>query len=196
MGSLDSLLHPKEDGTRTPKEDDIANALEYLNHSSQRPIVHSDLKPSNILLSNDITARISAFGLARFFDNASTASTMAVKETIGYIALEYATGGRVMASGDVYSFGIILLEMFNGRRPTDDIIQEIVDAQLQEEIDDFGVQKGSAATVVECVRSVLRMGLCCSCRLPKERVNMRDVAMKLQVIRESYVGDEALQMVC
>ena len=65
---------------------DIANALEYLHHSSQRPIVHYDLKPSNILLGNDLTAHISDFGLARFFDNVSTASTAAVKGTIGYIA--------------------------------------------------------------------------------------------------------------
>lgn len=95
-GSLDSLLHSKEDGSnvlchltlmqRLNITLDIANALEYLHHSSQRRIVHSDLKPSNILLSNDMTARISDFGLARFLDNASTSSTVVVKGTIGYIA--------------------------------------------------------------------------------------------------------------
>jgi hypothetical protein len=95
-GSLDSFLHPKEDATHGPCyltltqrlsiALDIANALEYLHHSSQRPIVHYDLKPSNILLGNDLTAHISDFGLARFFDNVSTASTAAVKGTIGYIA--------------------------------------------------------------------------------------------------------------
>lgn len=95
-GSLDSFLHPKEDGTHEPCyltltqrlsiALDIANALEYLHHSSQRPIVHSDLKPMNILLDNDMTARISDFALARFFDNVSFSSTAAVKGTIGYIA--------------------------------------------------------------------------------------------------------------
>ncbi|TVU25342.1 hypothetical protein EJB05_27834 [Eragrostis curvula] len=217
-GCLDLWLYPKEDGAqsylalaqRLTISLDIANALEYLHHSSQRPIVHYDLKPGNILLSSDMTACISDFGLARFFDNPSTTSTVAVKGTIGYIAPEYAAGGQVMAPGDVYAFGVILLEMFTGKRPTDDMFNdglsivsfveasfpdhmlEIVDAQLKEEIDDFG-DKESMETVVDCVRSVLRIGLSCTCRLPNQRMNMREVALKLQAIRESY---EALQFVC
>ncbi|KAJ1275544.1 hypothetical protein BS78_05G143800 [Paspalum vaginatum] len=219
-GSLDSLLHPMEEGSYGPHyltltqrlsiALDIGNALEYLHYSSQRPIVHSDLKPSNILLGNDMTAHISDFGLARFFDdNVSTASTTAVKGTIGYIAPEYASGGQVMDSGDVYAFGVILLEMFTGRRPTDDMfkdgmsivsfveasfpdrISEIIDARLLEEIDDFEAHKESTVTVMECVRSVLMVGLSCTCQSPKERMNMREVATKLQAIRGSYDGDEA-----
>ncbi|OEL14588.1 putative LRR receptor-like serine/threonine-protein kinase [Dichanthelium oligosanthes] len=223
-GSLDSVLHPKEDGTHGPCyltltqrlsiALDVANALEYLHHSSQRHIVHSDLKPSNILLSNDMTAHISDFGLARFFDDVSAAGTSVVKGTIGYIAPEYAGGGKVMASGDVYAFGIILLEMFAGRRPTDDMFKDgmsivsfveasfpdhmtdIVNAQLLEEIDDFEAQKESTVTAMECVQSVLRVGLSCTCHPPSERMSTREVAMKLRAIRESYDADEARQMGC
>ncbi|KAM0847207.1 hypothetical protein ACQ4PT_055164 [Festuca glaucescens] len=219
-GSLDSLLHLKEDGMHAPCyltliqrlsiALDIANALEYLHHNSQRPILHSDLKPSNILLADDMSARICDFGLARFCDKARSTSTVAAKGTIGYIAPEYATDGQVMASGDVYSFGVILMEMLTGRRPTDDVfrdgltivsfvdtsfpdqIQEILDAQLQEEIRDFEVQSGSTAMIIECVQSVLRIGLSCTFQTPNERLNMREVAMKLQAIRKSYVGDLAL----
>ncbi|CAL4981180.1 unnamed protein product [Urochloa decumbens] len=223
-GSLDSFLHPKEDGThgscfltltqRLSIAVDIANALEYLHHGSQRPIVHSDLKPSNILLDNDMTARICDFGLARFFDNVSTSSTSAVKGTIGYIAPEYAAGGRVMLSGDVYSFGIILLEMFTGRRPTDDTFKDgmsivsfveasfpdhiteiVVDAQLLEEIDDYEALKECTVTAMECVQSVLRVGLSCTCQSPNERMSTRELPMKLQAIKESYDVDEALQVV-
>ncbi|CAN6381312.1 unnamed protein product [Urochloa humidicola] len=223
-GTLDSFLHPKEDGTHGPCfltltqrlsiAVDIANALEYLHHSSQRPIVHSDLKPSNILLDNDMTARICDFGLARFFDNVSTTSNAAVKGTIGYIAPEYAAGGQVMPSGDVYSFGIILLEMFTGRRPTDDTfkdgmsivsfvdesfpdhILEMVDAQLLEEIDDFESLKESTVTAMGCVRSVLRVGLSCTCQSPSERMSTRELPMKLQALKESYDVDEVLQVAC
>ncbi|GJN04405.1 hypothetical protein PR202_ga21952 [Eleusine coracana subsp. coracana] len=220
-GSLDSLLYPKEDGTHTSCyltlaqrlaiACDIANALEYLHHGSQRSIVHSDLKPSNILLGIDMTAHISDFGLARFLDIASTTSTVAVKGTIGYIAPEYATGGPLMTPGDVYSFGIVLLEMFIGRRPTDDMfkdglsivsfveawstdhILEIVDAGLKEEINDFGDPNESMVTVVDCVQSVVRIGLSCTRRLPNERMNMIEVAQKLQALGMN-MGDEALQV--
>ncbi|CAO2144200.1 unnamed protein product [Urochloa humidicola] len=223
-GNLDTFLHPKEDGTHDPCflnltqrlsiAVDIANALEYLHQSSQRPIVHSDLKPSNILLDNDMTARICDFGLARFFDNVSTASTTAVKGTIGYIAPEYAAGGQVMPSGDVYSFGIILLEMFTGRRPTDDTfkdgmsivsfveasfpdhITEVADARLLEEIDDLEALKESTLTAMECVRSVLRVGLSCTCQSANERMSSRELLMKLQAIKESYDVDGALQLAC
>ncbi|CAN6372006.1 unnamed protein product, partial [Urochloa humidicola] len=158
--------------------------------------------------------RICDFGLARFFDNVSTTSTAAVKGTIGYIAPEYAAGGQVMPSGDVYSFGIILLEMFTGRRPTDDKfkdgmsivsfveasfpdhIMEIADVRLLEEIDDFEALKESTVTAMECVRSVLRVGLSCTCQSPNERMSTRELLMKLQAIKESYDVDEALQVAC
>ncbi|KAK3120165.1 hypothetical protein QOZ80_9AG0682840 [Eleusine coracana subsp. coracana] len=177
----------------------------------ERSIVHSDLKPSNILLGIDMTAHISDFGLARFLDIASTTSTVAVKGTIGYIAPEYATGGPLMTPGDVYSFGIVLLEMFIGRRPTDDMfkdglsivsfveawstdhILEIVDAGLKEEINDFGDPNESMVTVVDCVQSVVRIGLSCTRRLPNERMNMIEVAQKLQALGMN-MGDEALQV--
>lgn len=123
---------------------------------------------------------------------------------------ECATGGQVMAHGDVYSFGVILLEMFTGRQPTDDMfkdvlsivsfveasltdhILEIVHARIKEEIDDFGDPNESMVTVVDCVQSVLRIGLCCTHRLPNERMNMIVAAQKLQAVRESFIGDDAL----
>ncbi|CAK9323341.1 unnamed protein product [Citrullus colocynthis] len=95
---------------------DIARGL--LHNHCETPIVHCDLKPSNILLNHDMVAHVGDFGLARFMlegsnDQISFSQTMslALKGSIGYIPLEYDSGSRISIEGDIFSHGVLLLEM-------------------------------------------------------------------------------------
>ncbi|KAI3793182.1 hypothetical protein L1987_35797 [Smallanthus sonchifolius] len=104
---------------------DVASALDYLHNQCSTTIIHGDLKPRNILLDKDMIAHVGDFGLTRFFgtyldQNNSSGTT----GTIGYAPPEYGLGSVMTSSRDVYSFGILLLEVMTGKKPTDDVFTE------------------------------------------------------------------------
>uniref|UniRef100_A0ACD5V126 Uncharacterized protein n=1 Tax=Avena sativa TaxID=4498 RepID=A0ACD5V126_AVESA len=97
--------------------DGIAQGLLYMHKHSRLRVVHRDLKASNILLDRDMNPKISDFGLARIFcSNTTEANTTRVVGTHGYIAPEYASEGLFSTKSDVFSFGVLLLEIISGKR--------------------------------------------------------------------------------
>ncbi|RZS18963.1 hypothetical protein BHM03_00051311 [Ensete ventricosum] len=223
-GSLDEWLHPPERdergslrmlslGQRLNISIDVASALAYLHHHGPSPIVHCDLKPSNVLLDHDMVARVGDLGLARILNKIMSKSSSQQRSTnsvtligsIGYAAPEYGTGHKVSVQGDVYSFGMLLLEMFTAKRPTDDgfkyglnlhhYVERALPKHVVEIIDPnllLGGGEGEADELsmraVECIASVLRVGVSCSKGSPKERMQMEGVVKELHTIKDRLYG--------
>ncbi|KAL2317135.1 hypothetical protein Fmac_031011 [Flemingia macrophylla] len=216
-GSLESLLHNNEElesrnfslnlQNRLNIALDVADALDYLHHGSEEPIVHCDIKPSNVLLDDNSVAHLGDFGLARLlnmvtgYSSRDQVSSSAIRGTIGYVPPEYGVGVHVSTKGDVYSYGILLLEMLTGKKPTDNMfgeglslhkfcdmaipegVTEIVDSRLVVSTaeEGRGVRKSN---IRECLVSFARIGVACSAELPYQRMEIKDVIMELHTIKK------------
>ncbi|XP_020160241.1 phytosulfokine receptor 1 [Aegilops tauschii subsp. strangulata] len=125
-GSLDHWLHEKPDGPsrlnwqrRLQIAKGAARGLAYLHLSCEPHILHRDIKSSNILLDENFEAQLADFGLARLICPYDTHVTTDLVGTLGYIPPEYGQSSVATFKGDVYSFGIVLLELLTGKRPVD-----------------------------------------------------------------------------
>ncbi|KAK2374482.1 non-specific serine/threonine protein kinase [Trifolium repens] len=123
-GNLDQHLHGSAWNVLDwPKRMKIAigaaRGLAYLHEGCNPKIIHRDIKSSNILLDNAYEAQVADFGLAKLTDAANTHVSTRVMGTFGYMAPEYATSGKLTDRSDVFSFGVVLLELITGRKPVD-----------------------------------------------------------------------------
>ncbi|KAK9115907.1 hypothetical protein Sjap_014854 [Stephania japonica] len=121
------LFHWKEEGLKPLEWTrrltialDVARGVEYLHNLAQQSYIHRDLKPSNILLDDDMRAKVADFGLARLAPSGKGSIQTRLAGTFGYLAPEYAVTGRVTTKSDVFSFGVILMELITGRRALDE----------------------------------------------------------------------------
>ncbi|PHT63607.1 hypothetical protein T459_32542 [Capsicum annuum] len=125
---------------------DVACALEYLHHGCSSPVIHCDLKPSNVLLDENMVAHLSDFGISKLLGEDQGDLYTKTLATFGYIAPEYGLERLVSTKSDVYSYGVMLLETFTRRKPNEfegdlsltqwvsyslpDAVMDVIDANL------------------------------------------------------------------
>ncbi|KAL8192188.1 hypothetical protein R6Q57_028050 [Mikania cordata] len=193
-GSLGDLLHSTKGGLldwpiRYKIAVDASEGLAYLHHDCVPAIVHRDVKSNNILLDGDFGARVADFGVAKVVDaNEKDGNSMSViAGSCGYIAPEYAYTLRVNEKSDIYSFGVVILELVTGKRPVD---PEYGEKDLVKWVCTTLDQKGLVAVFdpkldlcfKEEICKVLNVGLLCTSPLPINRPSMRRVVKMLQEI--------------
>ncbi|KAF3507789.1 hypothetical protein F2Q69_00000866 [Brassica cretica] len=173
---------------------DVASALEYLHVECHDPVAHCDLKPSNVLLDDDLTAHVGDFGLARFlykYDRETflnNFSSAGVRGTIGYAAPEYGMGGQPSIQGDVYSFGVLVLEMFIGKKPTDVTFagDYNLHSYAKSLLSGDEEEGGGSNAIDEWLRLVLQVGIRCSEEYPSDRVRITEALRELTSIRTKF----------
>ncbi|KAM3306418.1 hypothetical protein P3S67_013288 [Capsicum chacoense] len=216
---------------------DVGCGLEYLHHGCLSPVIHCDMKPSNVLLDENMVAHLSDFGISKLLgedqgdlyiktlatlgyiapdwkDECQQSVTSIVMRsccwkylpgedqgdlysktlaTLGYIAPEYGLEGRVSTKCDVYSYGVMLLEIFTRRKPNEfegdlslkqwvsyslpDAVMDVVDANLVTSMGNHFQKE------LDVVASIMKVALDCCVESPVRRSNMKDVVGMLQKIK-------------
>ncbi|CAK9871092.1 unnamed protein product [Sphagnum jensenii] len=194
-GNLDEKLHelevhevPLNWQARIRIAIGTARGLAYLHHDCCPRIIHRDIKSSNILLDQNLEPHVSDFGLAKLLEENASHVTTIVAGTFGYLAPEYLQNGRATDKGDVYSYGVVLLELLSGKRPSDttlvtkglNLAQWAHQCVAESKQSDLFDPKCSQGVPKEQLESVLQVACMCINPVFDERPTMDKVVQLLE----------------
>ncbi|KAK9056880.1 hypothetical protein SSX86_024244 [Deinandra increscens subsp. villosa] len=171
-----------------------ARGIAYLHHDCIPHIIHRDIKSSNILLDENMEARVSDFGLATLMEKDRTHVSTLVAGTFGYLAPEYFDTGRATTKGDVYSFGVVLLELLTGRRPSDEAFIEEgtklvtwVKTVVQDNKEEYYLDNRLECCSMDDINQAFVVALMCLETDPSKRPNMLQVLNLLEKIKPDHL---------
>ncbi|MCO5596574.1 hypothetical protein L7F22_050639 [Adiantum nelumboides] len=191
-GSLDEVLHDSEDitlgwGARLKIALGAARGLAYLHHDCSPRIIHRDVKSSNILIGENLEPHVSDFGLAKLLEDNISHVTTVIAGTFGYLAPEYLQSGRATEKTDVYSYGIVLLELISGKRPSDAAFVEkglnIVGWAISLKKDKLWreiLDPCCEGVLTESLEGLLQIATLCLSPMPDDRPTMHEVVKMLE----------------
>ncbi|XWS67551.1 hypothetical protein CRYUN_Cryun04dG0015900 [Craigia yunnanensis] len=171
-----------------------ARGLEYLHHGCERPVIHCDVKSSNILLDEEWKPRISDFGLSKIVQNGGGGDwTHAIAGTHGYMAPEYAYTCKINEKSDVYSLGVVLMELVTGKTPeygeNKDIVYWICSKLKNKENLVDVVDSNISEALKEDAIKVLRIAVHCTAKIPALRPSVRTVVQMLEEAEPCILTD-------
>ncbi|KAM7269958.1 hypothetical protein ACFE04_029172 [Oxalis oulophora] len=179
---------------------DVARGVEYLHSLAHQSFIHRDLKPSNILLGHDMKAKVSDFGLVRLAPEGMHSIETKLAGTFGYLAPEYAVTGRVTTKVDVFSFGVILMELITGRKALDETQPDdsihLVTWFRRMNVDKANFRKAIDQTIdlseetLASVSTVAELAGHCCAREPYQRPDMCHIVNVLSSLAEMWKPSE------
>ena len=172
---------------------EVAGAVAYMHGAASIPILHRDIKSSNILLDDKYAAKVSDFGTSRAVPDDKTHLTTEVKGTLGYLDPEYFQSSQFTDKSDVYSFGVVLVELLTGKKPISfvrdeeerNLVSHFIALTKEDRLHQILQPQVAREASRKDIHAIANLAMRCLRLNGKKRPSMKEVSMELEALRIS-----------